>query len=300
MDGVSACSSSRVILASLLGDMNITSSTSSTERRFEIAAGNTSVHVSRRGHGPPVVCLHAVGHGERDFVRLAERLGDRFEIIAFDWPGHGASPPDHVPVTAAHYADVLASVVDGLGLESFTLLGNSIGGAAAIIYATAHPARVTALVLCDPGGLQRVGVIGRAICRHMARFLGAGEHEERTFPRRFRRYYERTVLPASEAAWRREEIIATATAVSPRLREAWTSFGSPDADIRHLPARLACPVLYAWSKGDSYVAWRRSKRAATRAPRHRIELFDGGHAAFLERPQQFDVAFVSFMTGVSR
>jgi pimeloyl-ACP methyl ester carboxylesterase len=270
------------------------------ESTTEVSTDGASVHISRRGNGPAVVCLHATGHGKRDFARLAERLSDRFEIIAVDWPGHGSSPPDRDPASAARYAALLAGVVDGLGLDRFTLLGNSIGGAAAIIYAASHTERVAALVLCDPGGLQRVGLIARAVCRHMARFLGAGARGDRSFPRQFRRYYERTVLPRPEADWRREEIIASATAVSPVLREAWESFGSPDADIRHLPATLACPVLYAGSRGDAYVAWSRSKRAAMRAPMHRVELFDGGHAAFLERPQEFDTAFVSFMDGVSR
>jgi 4,5:9,10-diseco-3-hydroxy-5,9,17-trioxoandrosta-1(10),2-diene-4-oate hydrolase len=266
----------------------------------DIAVGGTTLRIWRHGRGPTVVCLHATGHGARDFVRLAARLGDRFELVAIDWPGQGGSPRERIPAGAARYAELLAGVVDHLALSRVALLGNSIGGAAALTYAAAHPERVTALVLCNPGGLQRVGWLARLVCGHMARFVGGGERGDPAFPRRFRRYYERSVLPVAEATWRRDEIVAGAVAASPVLREAWQSFREPDADLRRLVPALSCPVLYAWATRDRYVSWGRSKRAAIRAPHHAIELFDGGHAAFLERPAEFDAAFVRFMAGVSR
>jgi 4,5:9,10-diseco-3-hydroxy-5,9,17-trioxoandrosta-1(10),2-diene-4-oate hydrolase len=267
---------------------------------LDLAVAGTTLRVWRHGRGPVVVCLHATGHAARDFIRLAQRLGDRFELVAIDWPGQGASPRDHVPTSATRYAELLAGVIDRLALDRVALLGNSIGGAAALTYAATHPERVTALVLCNPGGLQRVGVLARVVCAYMARFFGGGERGDPGYAKRFRRNYERMVLPRAEAAWRRDEIVAGATAVATVMREAWQSFARPDADLRALVPTLACPVLYAWAKRDRIVAWSRSKRAALRAPRHKVEMFDGGHAAFLEQPAEFDAAFVSFMAGVSR
>jgi len=266
---------------------------------FAIAAGGTRLHGFRQGAGPVVLCLHATGHGARDFARLAERLGHRYQFVALDWPGQGESPREPVHASAAHYAELLARVVDALSLDRFVILGNSIGGAAAIIYAATHPGRVRGLVLCNPGGLQRVGLIARLYCRRMAKFLGGGERGEKDFPKRFRRYYERTVLPEKAAAWRREEIIASANAISPVLREAWESFGRKEADIRALMPRLACPVLYAWAKKDFAVAWSRSKRAALRAPKAKVEMFDAGHAAFLEQQEKFEAALTAFMDALA-
>ena len=277
----------------------MTAQPASTPEPFSISAGGTRLHGFRQGAGPVVLCLHATGHGARDFARLAGRLGHRYQFVAFDWPGQGESPREAMPASAARYAELLTGAVDALGLDRFVILGNSIGGAAAIIYAAAHRERVRGLVLCNPGGLQRVGLIARIYCRRMATFLGGGERGEKDFPKRFRRYYERTVLPKKAAAWRREEIIASANAISPVLREAWESFGRKDADIRALVPGLACPVLYAWAKKDFAVAWSRSKRAALRVPKAKAELFDAGHAAFLEQPEKFDAAFTAFMDALA-
>lgn len=266
---------------------------------FSIAAGGTQLHGFRQGAGPAVLCLHATGHGARDFARLAERLGHRYRFVALEWPGQGDSPREVAPASAARYAELLTGAVDALGLDRFVILGNSIGGAAAIIYAATHPGRVRGLVLCNPGGLQRVGLIARVYCRRMAKFLGGGERGEKSFARKFRRYYERTVLPKQAAAWRREEIIATANAISPILQEAWKSFGRRDADIRHLTPKLACPVFYAWAKNDFAVAWSRSKRAALRAPKAKVEMFDAGHAAFLEQPEKFEATLTAFMDALA-
>src|SRR5262249_13456703 len=48
--------------------------------------------------------------------------------------------------------EALAQALDSLGIAPFHLLGNSLGGAAAIAMAQQHPQRVTRLVLMAPGG----------------------------------------------------------------------------------------------------------------------------------------------------
>ncbi len=254
----------------------------------------TKLAVTRQGTGPALVCLHAIGHGARDFVRLGERLGQRFTIIAIDFPGHGGSPKEAIAPEPARYVELLSGVVDALGLKRFALLGNSIGGAAALRYVAAHPERVSALVLCNTGGLQKVGLLAKLYCGAMARFFAKGARGERSFARKYRRYYERTVLTGAKSAWRREEIIADAYKCAPLLEAAWLSFSKPSADIRHLPKTLLCPVLYAWAKDDQAIAWSRSKRAALSAPNATVALLPGGHAAFLEAPEAFDAALTAF------
>ena len=69
-----------------------------------LTVGGSRIALTRRGEGRPVVCLHAVGHGARDFEALAERIGDGFEVIAIDFPGHGRSPADGQPIRVAHTA----------------------------------------------------------------------------------------------------------------------------------------------------------------------------------------------------
>src|SRR5713226_8492295 len=118
-------------------------------RRIEV--DGVRLAVARQGQGPPVACLHAIGHGGGDFDAFASAVKARFEVIRLDWPGQGRSGPDPKPLSPSRYADLLGGVLDQLRIEDPIVVGNSIGGAAALIYARDH--RVRALVLCDSGGL---------------------------------------------------------------------------------------------------------------------------------------------------
>ncbi|MBI3439340.1 MAG: alpha/beta hydrolase [Proteobacteria bacterium] len=260
-----------------------------------VEAAGARLAVTRRGRGEPVLCLHAIGHGARDFSALAARLGDRFEFIAVDWPGHGQSPGESCGVSIERYGEIAVALLDSIGLDQAVLLGNSIGGAAALQCAAAAGERVRALVLCNAGGLQAVDLLARLYCRHMANFFATGERGDKRFARRFRRYYERVVLPMQAARARREEIIASAYAVAPLLRQAWQSFATSGSDLRSLAPKIVCPVLFAWAKRDLAVNWGRSKHAALSVHNRLVAIFDAGHAAFLEQPDAFDEAFVRFV-----
>ena len=246
------------------------------------------------GEGPVVLCLHSIAHGASDYAPLRARLGERFRVVALDWPGHGRSDEDRVPASAARYAEIVERFADALGLRGVAVIGNSIGGAVAIRLAARRPDLVRALVLADAGGLDRVDLTVRLASRAMARFFAAGARGARWYPRAFALYYG-AVLSAPAASAQRARIVAASREMAPRLAEAWRSFGQPDADLRALAARLACPVLVAWAKRDRVLLLRRSRPAIRRIAGARLELFPGGHAPFLECPDEFARVLEGFL-----
>ncbi len=266
----------------------------------EITVDRVRLAYNDDGNGPAVVCLHAIGHGAGDFTALRERLKGRHRMIALDWPGQGSSEDDHAPASAGRYTDLLAGFLDGLGIREVMLLGNSIGGAAAIRYAAAHPGRVRALILANPGGLDRGGHgrMVRATTGLMARFFAAGARGARWYPRVFAAYY-RQVLREPPAAKQRTRIIAAAQESAPILAQAWRSFGAPDADIRGRAASVSCPTLFAWATGDWANQLSRCRAAISRFPQARLAPFRGGHSAFLEAPDAFNGVLDDFLAEVS-
>ena len=194
-----------------------------------VVVDGVSLAVKRSGRGAPVVGLTAVGHDARDFAPLAQRTGDRCELICIEWPSHGGSGADHRPASAARYAQLIAGALPQLGVDRPIVIGNSIGGAAAILLAAQTPVR--GLVLCDSGGLVEVNRTVRTFCALFERFFAAGARGAWWYPRAFSAYY-RLVLPRPEAAAQRRRIVAHARILAPVLREAWASFGEPGADIR--------------------------------------------------------------------
>jgi pimeloyl-ACP methyl ester carboxylesterase len=277
------------------------------ERRARAALGATAPwkHVvvdgvtlafDDEGSGPALVCLHAIGHGAADFARIRARLRGRHRVLALDWPGHGNSAADQLPTSAVRYADLLGGFLDAAGVEHPVLLGNSIGGAAAIRYAAAHPDRVRALILENPGGLAPADdSLARTVLAGMARFFAGGARGAWWFPRAFAVYYRTSVLTRRAAMAHRQLVVRSALELAPILHEAWRSFALPEADVRALAPRIPCPVLFAWATRDRFVQLGRSLPAIRQFPDARLEKFPAGHAAHLEMPEAFEASLERFL-----
>ena len=257
----------------------------SAARRFATVDG-VRLAYDDVGRGPAVVCLHAIGHGAGDFAHLAARLADRHRVLALDWPGQGWSDPDREPPTSRRYAELLAGFLAAVDAGRVMLIGNSIGGGAAIRHAAARPRDVRGVVLANSSGLDRFDAVTRVACGLMARFFRAGTRGARWFPRAFAAYY-RTVLPRAEAAPQRTRIVASAHEIAPLLADAWSRFALPDADLRVLAPSVACPVLCTWATRDRFIQLRRSRPAIRTFPDARVVEFDAGHAPQLETPEAF-------------
>jgi pimeloyl-ACP methyl ester carboxylesterase len=182
------------------------------------------------GSGPVIICLHAIGHGARDFEKMSEQISPDYRVIALDFPGHGNSGDGSQPASATRYAEILGQFIDQLHLDSFTLLGNSIGGATAIRYAAEHPERVTSLVLCDSGGLGVPDKASRVFIGAFVQFFAAGRRRAIWFPWAFDWYYNK-VLVGKNSHQQRDRIVRSAYEIAPVLEQAWRSFARPQENL---------------------------------------------------------------------
>ncbi|MGP1667304.1 MAG: alpha/beta fold hydrolase, partial [Rhodanobacter sp.] len=104
---------------------------------------------------PTVVMLHGFGGDKTAWLKAAKILTPHFHLIIPDLPGWGESSR----VEGASYnidaeAARLADFVQALSLRPFVLMGHSMGGAIAGVYAAQHPERVAKLALLDSAGLK--------------------------------------------------------------------------------------------------------------------------------------------------
>lgn len=118
------------------------------------------IAVSEAGEGPVLVMLHGGGPGASGVSNYHQNLPElsrRFRVVLPDQPGFGASyRPTGADLEERSITeitvDALFQALDVLGIDRFHLLGNSLGGAAAIAMAQTRPDRVAGLVLMAPGG----------------------------------------------------------------------------------------------------------------------------------------------------
>lgn len=99
---------------------------------------------------PALVMLHGLRGYSGTWRALAGALAGEYHLIALDQRGRGESDwdPGQNYYTDAYLSD-LAGVVDHLGLGRFALLGHSMGGTTAYVYAAQYPQRLTALLIED-------------------------------------------------------------------------------------------------------------------------------------------------------
>jgi 3-oxoadipate enol-lactonase len=114
-----------------------------------VRGGLQRLAVRRHGQGPPLVLLHSLAMAGAMWDGAVAALADRFEVVTVDLRGHGASEGDGRPFSVEDMAGDLAELLDALGIERTSLLGLSMGGSVAIVFAALFGDRADRLVLAD-------------------------------------------------------------------------------------------------------------------------------------------------------
>jgi pimeloyl-ACP methyl ester carboxylesterase len=108
--------------------------------------------------GRVVILLHGFGSSLETWDVWAKVLSSDFRVIRFDLPGSGLTGPDpNGDYRDARCIQILVALMDRLGVRRASLIGNSIGGRIAWMFAALDPARVEKLVLISPDGFASPG-----------------------------------------------------------------------------------------------------------------------------------------------
>lgn len=123
--------------------------------KHSVQTGDTHWSYYEGGSGRTIVLLHGFASNKEVWLPVAKLLTPHFHLIIPDLPGWGESSRD---AGASYNIDAQATRLDGfvqtLGLQQFVLVGHSMGGAIAGVYASEHPQRVAELALVDAFGLK--------------------------------------------------------------------------------------------------------------------------------------------------
>ena len=105
------------------------------------------------GSGEPIVFLHGLLVNGRLWERVTERLASDFRCIVPDLPlgSHSVPMNPDADLSPPGVARLVVDLLDSLGLDRVTLVGNDSGGAISQLVATSAPERISRLVLtnCD-------------------------------------------------------------------------------------------------------------------------------------------------------
>ncbi|MEU2041009.1 4,5:9,10-diseco-3-hydroxy-5,9,17-trioxoandrosta-1(10),2-diene-4-oate hydrolase [Nocardia niwae] len=263
-------------------------------------------HEAGVGNGPTIVLLHGGGPGASswsNFARNIPVLAEHFHVLAVDQPGYGRSdkPTEH-PQYFVHSASALKDLLDHLEITSRVhLLGNSLGGGAAVRFALDYPDRAGKLILMGPGGLS-------------TNLFAPDPTEGVKLLSKFNYEPTRENLEAFLRIMVFDQSLVTDELIDERFASASTpealaatramgkSFASADFEKGMLwrdAYKLRQPVLLIWGREDRVNPLDGALVATKLIPRAQLHVFGGcGHWAQLEKFHEFNRLAIDFLAGV--
>ena len=242
------------------------------------------------GDGDPLVLLHGVATSRLIWRRVLEPLARGRRVIAVDVPGFGQSAPAGPGFELERVADML---VEGLGRDSFDLVGHSLGGAVAVATAARHPEAVRRLVLVSPAGLDprapRVAaVLGAAAERavYARRALG---YQLTGRARGRRAMFGTTVADAGRMHPEDARLLLDASSGARRVASGVRR--ALEADLRADFAAAPMPLGLIWGAADRVVPYAGLEALRKLRPDAVIETLPAtGHIPQIEDPEAFVAA----------
>ena len=111
------------------------------------------IHYEVHGSGPTILLSHGYSSTSRMWDGQVAALKDRYQLIVWDFRGHGESD---YPADPALYSEGLTigdmrALLDVVGADKAIVAGLSLGGYMSLAFHASHPEMVRALMLFDTG-----------------------------------------------------------------------------------------------------------------------------------------------------
>jgi pimeloyl-ACP methyl ester carboxylesterase len=247
----------------------------------------------------PLVLLHGLSSHAHSWDRFATAMQEEFHILAPDQRGHGETD-----WADDYFADRMVEDVDAfvttLGLERIALLGLSMGGRNAYMYAALHPNVVERLVIVDIG--PEPSPLGRDRIRRRAQAQDVFDTPEEAF----------TLARAANPRPADDDLRArTLHGLIQRPDGRWTlrydpALRSVDRPVRRpdpsvlwpLLPKITAPTLLIRGSASDVLSEETAARMTREIPNCTlVEIADSGHSVPLDRPAEFLEAARAFLTG---
>lgn len=246
-------------------------------------------------NGRTVVLVHGSGPGASGYsnfkLNAPALAAQGYRVLLPDLPGFGySSKPEDIDYTTDFFAEHLTALLDGLGIERWALVGNSLGGAVCIRMALDHPGRVDKLVLMAPGGIEDLPTYMAmpAMAEMIATFTAGA--------------LDRIGLRSLLHNLVFDPAVVTDELVEERFAIAQSQ---PPAVLgrMHIPnmekelAKIACPVLVFWGADDAMLPAGGGRKVLNACrPCRLIEVADCGHWVMVEHARMFNATCLDFLS----
>jgi pimeloyl-ACP methyl ester carboxylesterase len=260
-----------------------------------ITVSDATLHYDDLGpsDGIPVVLVHGHPFNRTLWAPQAKALAAAgYRVIAPDLRGYGDSSVTPGKVLLADFADDIAALLDGLGIERVVVGGVSMGGQIAMEFQRRHPRRVRALVLSDTSAPAETEE-GKQFRNRLAdRLLAEGMdgYADEVIDKMLAAYNV-TALPDVAA-----QVLDMMRATDPVGAAAALRGRAERPDYRDTLTAVEVPTLIVVGADDFYTPVGDAEAIHRLIPHATLIVIDGaGHLPGAEQPERFNTALLHFL-----
>ena len=266
-------------------------------RYYEVKGNRT--RVIEAGSGPAVFLLHGLrGHAE-GFSRNVVPLSAHFRACAVDMLGHGLTAKPAVTYDIPTLAHHVVDLMDVLGVECASFIGQSLGGWVASWIAIEQPERVDKLVLATGAGLQLTpedGTPSVAAQVHQVTQAALAAPTRESVRKRMEWLMYRPEQVTEELIDVRYRVFVEAREMLQKVVDDTTYANQPYFLTPERLRRITAPTLVYWTRHNPTTSWETAQKAAQLMPSSTFELMDdAGHWPMFERPDEFNAKTIAFL-----
>lgn len=118
-----------------------------TSRMIDTPSGRIHINEAGPADAQTLILLHGSGPGATGWSNFSNSIpvfAEKYHVVAADMPGWGESDP--VTWQERNHPKAVADLMDVLGIEKATLIGNSMGGGSTVRFGYEYPERVVRLI----------------------------------------------------------------------------------------------------------------------------------------------------------
>ncbi|HEY3038225.1 MAG TPA: alpha/beta hydrolase [Pyrinomonadaceae bacterium] len=259
------------------------------------------------GRGDPILCLHGLGASMFSWRHFIAPFSQNYKLILVDSKGCGKSPkPYDSHYSIEEHTDNVYKIVLEEDLTNLTLVGNSLGGAIALLLAIKlheqEPTRLSRLVLIDSAGdpkyLPAHLKLVRSILGPLVIHLSPSKLAAKIVLRMC--YYDRRKITSEDVAAYAQPI------ASPGGRHALLQTSRqcipPNADKLLAKVKaITVPTFILWGREDGIVPLKVGELLHEALPNSTLEVIEHcGHIPQEEKPDETIARISRFLAATSR
>jgi 3-oxoadipate enol-lactonase len=238
------------------------------------------------GDGPALVLAHGGGGSHLSWWQQVPEFSKRYKVITFDHRSFGQSLDTANGPGPRAFVEYLTALLDHLDVQKAAVAGQSMGGWTVCGFATAHPDRTSALILCDTTGGVTSPEVTKALANTQER--ARGSLTEILKSAYARSYPERE----PEMCFLYQQISGLNRHVAPNLASILFSVKN---DIRPL-IEQKIPTLLLVGEEDVLTPPEAMASVAAQIPQARfVKVPQAGHSVYFERADEFNRIVSGFL-----